>query len=98
MESGSNVVHFAMYAPGDWEHLLSVSVDREDLHDSYFEWLQSAMTQMQKMKDAGIIVKRVVIDIEELLAWCSGRGVPCNGEARSLFTAKKAEEMDQAQQ
>lgn len=87
---GSEVtLGIAWYRPGEWSRLLEISADRDELEDTYEEWLKNAETRLHEMVEAGINATRVYINIDELQNWCIAQGCPIDASARAFFTAEK---------
>ena len=68
---------------------MEISADRDELEDTYEEWLQNAETRLQEMTEAGINPAKVYINLDELQKWCIVQGCPLDGSARAVFTAEK---------
>jgi hypothetical protein len=85
-------VGLAWYKPDQWDMLLEASVDRDDLEDTYFEWVQVATEGEARMKEMGMHVRRVEVDVPELIAWCREEGIPLDNKARSSFATMKLEQ------
>ena len=83
----------AWYRRDQWPRLLEVAEDADELEDTYEGWLQIANERFKTFKVPGVLLKKVDVDIEELIAWCAERGRPVNGSARSEFVAEKVQEM-----
>ena len=64
-----------------------VSEDRDDIEETFVEWQVNAEKGIRLMQSQGIIPEKVLVDVEEFLAWCSGKGLPPNGESRSEYAA-----------
>ena len=84
----------AWYKREEWSHLLEISADRDELEDTYEEWLHNAETRLHEMAEAGINVMRVYINLDELQDWCIVQGRPLDGSARAVFTAEKLRQLD----
>jgi hypothetical protein len=83
------VVGVAWFRPQDWNRLLELSEDRDGLEDSHGAWRDSANRLIRELERGGIHARRVVIDLDELVAWCKEQNRPLNGAARADFTSKK---------
>lgn len=71
-----------------WPRLLEVSgADADNLPDTYEEWLAVAEPRFAQHVANGMPLVRVLIDPDELLAWCEDNGLPVNQEARATFAA-----------
>ena len=42
---------------------------------------------------AGVIVEKIDVDVEEVLAWCNERGLPMKASSRSEFVAERVRQM-----
>ena len=87
-ESGP-VLGIAWYRREEWSHLLKISADRDELEDTYEEWLHNAEIRLHEMAEAGINPTKVYINLDELQKWCIVQGRPLDGSARAVFTAEK---------
>ena len=91
------VVGFAWYRPDQWQRIRDISADKDDLHDSYLEWFQSAEARLQELRASGLRVERVDVQSEALILWCNERGLEINGESRSRYVAERLSKLDQKQ-
>ena len=87
--TGASVVGMGWYRSEDWERLLQVISDRDEMYDSYAEWLAEAQRAERAAAAEGIQVKRVPVDPDELAAWCVIRGRTPNIAARAEFVTDK---------
>lgn len=85
----------AWYKPEQWQRLLEVSVDSDRLEKTFGEWQIFAEKAMEDFAARGSFPIKVVVDVEELLAWCNENGLPVNGESRSQYTARLLREMNE---
>ena len=77
----------AWYKRAQWERLLQIAADRDDLEDTYQEWQETAEEVLRALERPGIVLRKV--DVEELLSWCNAQNRPVDGAARSEFVAEK---------
>jgi hypothetical protein len=87
----------AWYKREEWSHLLEISADRDELEDTYEEWLYNAEIRLHEMAEAGINANRVYINLGELQKWCIVQGRPLDGSARAFFTAEKLRQLQKEQ-
>lgn len=87
--SKNAAIGVAWYLPSQWAQLREVSTDREQLEDTYDEWLAMACKKMQELEDAGIVVERVELDVKEWLDWCQEKGLPLDSASRANYVAEK---------
>ncbi len=60
-------------------------MDRDDMCDSYDEWLKGAEQSIEKYTKDGIEVHKVDVDVEDFLGWAIKEKVAITGFARSDF-------------
>jgi hypothetical protein len=83
------ILGIAWYRREEWSHLLEIAADRDELEDTYEEWLHIAEMRLHEMTEAGINAMRVYINVDELQDCCVGHGRPVDGSARAVFTGEK---------
>jgi len=83
------VLGVAWYRPEQWDRLLALSEDRDELEKTHGEWLKGALRAMGQLEAQGIIAESVSVDVDELAAWCAARNTSINAESRSAFAAEK---------
>jgi len=91
------VIGVAWYGREQWPRLLEISTDRDELEDSYDEWLASAGKTLGLLGSQGLNAVRVDIDTEELLAWRHTRNLPVNAKARTDYTVEKVQKIHHQQ-
>jgi inorganic triphosphatase YgiF len=79
------IICISWFHPEQWDRLIEISEDREALHDSYEEWRNDANKMIQQLKSSGQIVKKVKVNLDDLLTWCQEKEIPVNGKARAEF-------------
>jgi len=87
----------AWYKREEWSHLLEISADRDELEDTYEEWLHNAEIRLHEMAEAGINPTKVYINLDELQKWCIVQGRSLDGSARAIFTAEKLRQLHKGQ-
>jgi hypothetical protein len=92
--SGKAKFGIAWYRPEQWARLLEVSDDSEELETTFAEWEALAEEKFRALLAEGMNVEKVVVDIEELLAWCKGRGFSVDASARSHYVADLLRKQD----
>ena len=91
------ILGIAWYKREEWSHLWEIAADRDEIEDTYEEWLNNAETRLREMAEAGINAKRVYINVGELQDWCIVHGRPLDGSARAVFTAEKLRQFHKGQ-
>lgn len=72
----------------DWEQFIVSADDRENLEDTYDEWLVVFRRAVKDMRATGIKPRKVIFTLDELLDYCQKKGLKNNAEARSEFFAE----------
>ncbi|MDH4188419.1 MAG: hypothetical protein OEV08_15630 [Nitrospira sp.] len=94
-ETPESVLGVGWYRPEQWALLLAHSADCDELEASHAEWLASAEPTLDRIRAIGQNPIKIDIDVEEMIAWCSAKGMPLDGKARSQFIAEKTMQKDQ---
>ena len=71
----------------EWEKLLTVADDREDLPDRYEDWLHRTSEQFEFRVAHGHPLVKVHVRVEELVPWCRAERRRINAAARNAFVA-----------
>jgi hypothetical protein len=71
----------------DYVRFLAVMVDRDELPQSFEEWQRNIERMLADLKANGLVMKPVVFDAEEFVAFCLARNLPCGSEARAHYAA-----------
>ncbi|HCF60771.1 MAG TPA: hypothetical protein DFS52_22570 [Myxococcales bacterium] len=90
--SGQTRVYLAWYKRNQWPRLREMSAEPDRLAATYDEWLVDAKGQLQELRAQKIAVSRVVVDVEELLAWCERQGRKVEPAAAAEFAASLAQQ------
>lgn len=68
------VIGVAWYRINQWQRLRAVSIDADNLEDTYEEWLREAEQKVAEFRALGLCVEKVDVDVEQLIAWYNERG------------------------
>ena len=79
----------AWYRPEQWQRLREVSEDVENLEETYDAWLQTAERMIRDGIPADVVVEKIDVDVEEVLAWCNVMGLPMNTASRARFVSER---------
>jgi len=85
----------AWYREDQWERLREISADRDQLDETYAEWVVKAEEVVKQLAAQGLSIEKVEIDLDDLERWCAARGIPIDSRARASYAAEKARERDQ---
>jgi hypothetical protein len=80
----------AWYREDQWDRLREISEDRDQLDDTYAEWVVKAERVMKHLAAQGVSIEKVEIDLEDLQRWCAAQGIPVDSRARASYAAEKA--------
>ncbi len=92
VETADTVLGVGWYTREEYERLLELANDRDDLEDTYEEWQATAEKMMVQLSRPGVLPRKVHINVEELTAWCKAHNRPIDGASRTIFAADKVEE------
>ena len=87
-------VGIAWFTPDQWQILLDISADRDDLEATYAEWERDSKKALRQLRQGGLNVIKVPVEIDELLDWCQSRNIPVNANARSQYAAYKLQQQN----
>lgn len=94
MEEEKQVIGIAWFQPEQWDRLVEISEDRDALDDSYEDWRENANGVIHQIRKSGNLVKKVKLDLEELILWCNEKGISVNGEARAEFISIQVRQLE----
>jgi hypothetical protein len=63
--------------------------DRDALDDTFDAWEAGARKVERTLKRKGLVIKRVVIDLDEFLSWCVLQGLEPVAASRSEYVTVK---------
>ena len=85
---------FAWYRRDQWQLLRQTASDLDVLEDTYDEWLHEAKQRLKDVRELGVDVAKVDLDVVEFNEWCRENGKPRNGDSRAQYAAHLLEEQD----
>lgn len=80
------------YSLQDWQRLKRVVTDSEVLHATYLEWVEEAERTIATLREAGTMVEKLEVDLEELEEWCRTRSLENPSANRARFIVEKHRE------
>ncbi len=78
------------YRKEDWERLLEIFEDSDELHGTFEEWRNDAGQLESRFRSEGLVVQRVYIDPETFAGWCRDNGLRVGASAHSRFASEFA--------
>lgn len=82
------IIGVGFYRREQWPLFLATAVDKDNLEDTYDEWLEGLKRSLIILRAEGADPVKVDVDMEELLAYCAEHGLENSGKARSQFFAE----------
>ena len=79
------ILAFCWYDEDQWN--LLAKADPTGVDESYSEWRKNANDALSQLKENGVNVQKISINVNELLKWCQEKGVEPLGKARSEYAA-----------
>jgi hypothetical protein len=96
LDPSRNKFAFAWYDREPWELLRVLSVDPQDLDDTFEQWELAAIRAEAEFLAQGCQVQRFLVTAAELQAWCRASRRPLDRASRSKFVAERAHLQAQA--
>jgi hypothetical protein len=94
-DSVNAIMGVAWYSRQQWGRLLEISSDWDELESTYDEWKTMAEENFSILVQQGYVLRKIDIDVEELLRWCKLQNRPVDGDTRTEFTVIKLREQDE---
>jgi hypothetical protein len=80
------------YRREDYPSIREMMTDRHNLSPTYDTWLAAAENNENVGRDAGLQVRRILIEPEAFARWCAEKGVEPDSAARRDYVASKNSE------
>ena len=82
----------AWFSEDQWSLLREVAADPEKLEETYAEYTEMFEEGIEDLATTGTEIRKVEIEVKELLEWCDKQGRRVDGKARANFAAIKLHE------
>ncbi len=82
------VVGVCWYRQDQYERFLESAKDREALEGTWAEWQITAERIIRQYRSMGLDVRKVEIDLDDLLAYCMVEGKPNTAETRAAYVVE----------
>ena len=79
------IVGVCWYRQDQYERFLASADDRNMLEDTWAEWHVTAERVLRQYRARGLNIRKVEIDLDDLLAYCRAEGRPNNAATRSSY-------------
>jgi hypothetical protein len=79
------IVGIAWYRREDYDLLMSMFLDRENLDDTFDEWLSQALQVSDKLTREGLVVEKAIVDPNTFPAWCGSNGLEMDAKGRMQY-------------
>ena len=89
MSDGDTITGIAWYRRDQWARLRELAVDADRLEEAFEDWLVGAQKTIVQLTATGLRVRRVDVDLDDLVRWCRHDGRPLDSAARAAFTAER---------
>jgi len=90
------VMGCAWYNADQWNRLREICPDGHDFEPVHAVWLATARKRMAQLAPhaarRGIHLVRVIVDVDELTAWCAIQNLQPDAAARAVFVCHKVSE------
>ena len=96
MSQNNRPVAVAWYRRPQWEARRQVADDKDSLDTTYVGWQVGAEKTVQELSMAVAQVRRIEVDVDELVKWCRHRGLQNTAAARSQYVAELAARSDKS--
>ena len=93
VSSSTTAIGVAWYRPEEWETLHNASTDKDQLEETHAQWLKEAKRVVKQLRQQGLQIVKIDVEVADLLLWCEGQKIPLNAEARSKYTAFKMQQL-----
>ncbi len=80
------VVGLGWWQAKQWKRLKEISEDRDNLEDTYEEWRKNASGVIRELEAQGQIIKKISINLEDLMIWSNENNLPVNGASRANYS------------
>lgn len=81
-------IGFGWYSYEQWLRLIEVSADRENLDDSFADWERNAQEPFEALQAQGHSIRKIMVNIDQLVSWCQDRGRPVDASARAEYVTE----------
>jgi len=84
-----HLVPVPWFREGQWQALLSMVADPQNLPSDYGEWMQNMRERWCMLEAQGWLPYKIFLDVDQLRTWCALRRRPINAASRQAYAAFK---------
>ena len=77
----------AWFTAEQWPRLMEVCPDGVTLGRDHASWLAQAEQDLAGLKAIGVTIRKVLVDVEDLTAWCRRNRRPVDADSRAAYVA-----------
>lgn len=88
------VIGVCWYRQDQYDRFLASANDREALEDTWAEWQITAERIIRQYRARGLDVRKVEIDLDDLLAYCTVEGKPNTAASRAAYVVHLMERQE----
>jgi len=77
------------YRREDYERIRQIMDDGDEMPRTFDEWEVSAKRTIARAASIGVILKIVVFDPDEFVAFCDAKKIPRGSQARAMFATER---------
>jgi hypothetical protein len=78
------------YTPESWKRLCAIADDRKHLANTYADFVVGAEKKVADLANQGFVVKKVMIDVYDMVRWCRQNGYRNDRRGRAAYGAHQA--------
>ena len=79
----------AWFTPEQWPMLMAASTDAATLGRDHASWLAQAEQDLAGLKAIGVTIRKVLVDVEDMTAWCKRNRRPADADARAAYVSEQ---------
>ena len=87
-DSSKLAVGVGWYTEDNWTKVKTAATDPDRFEETYQEWIEMAEKALREIRLAGVNAEKVLINSEELLAWCIAHNKANDAASRAEFVSQ----------
>lgn len=87
----------AMFRADQWDRLRATVADPQVLEATHAAWHRTVTASLAAMRQRGLDVREVPVDVEQLATWCRTKNLPNTQANRALYAAETIQAQDAAE-